>query len=302
MSDGAAVMPTDAERSGLDHEFLRYIGGDREGQRRIQEFYLPRFARCENVVDLGCGDGVFVELLMERDISVTGVDLDDKAYAAAKQRALPIVQDDVLHYLRALPPCSVDGFFCAHLVEHLPYEQVMELVQLGHRALKHGGVLVIATPDVRSLYSHLEMFYLHFGHVSFYHPRLLCFFLDQAGFIGTEYGTNPNSVSPMLEEVNELAAVFKGNDVLYQREIPLQGKSLLHRASYALKRRLAEWLVLPFLDSMTESVNREIEATRAKVRTLASSLQSLNGPFECYALAYKPSSPTKEPKEPQTMT
>ena len=100
MSDGVAVMPTDAEHSGLDHEFLRYIGGDREGQRRIQEFYLPRFARCENVVDLGCGDGVFVELLMERDISVTGVDLDDKAYAAAKPENKAIARSSKLGCVR----------------------------------------------------------------------------------------------------------------------------------------------------------------------------------------------------------
>lgn len=57
---------------------------------------------------------------------------------------------------------------------------------------------MVATPDVRGLFSHLEMFYLHFGHVAFYHPRLLCFFLDYVGFQGPTIGENPHTASPLL--------------------------------------------------------------------------------------------------------
>ncbi len=190
--------------------------------------------------------------------------------------------------MRTLAPASVDGIFCAHLVEHLPYEQVVDLVHLSFNALTPGGVIVLATPDVRSLFSHLEMFYLHFGHVSFYHPRLLCFFLEHAGFVEPQYGANPQTASPLLAGAQQLAAAPVDARVAYLREIPPQGSSLLHKASYSLKRRLASWLVQPFLDDLTGSVNQEFERTRTDLRTLAASLQSLNGPFECYAIAHKP--------------
>ena len=288
MADSSSAQSAKQDLAGLDFDFLRYMGVRSETQRQIQEFYLPHFASRENVIDLGCGDGDFVRMLMERGVQVTGVDSDAKALAAAQQAGLPVVQEDVFQYLKKVPAASVDGIFCAHLVEHVAYDQVIELVRLSFAALAPGGVLILATPDVRSLYSHLEMFYLHFGHISFYHPRLLCFFMDHAGFTGTQYGTNPRTASPMLCETRSLAENTDHDQVHFPREIPSQGNSLVHRLSYSLKRRLARWLVLPFLDEMANSINLEIDLTRKDLQNLAVSIQSLNGPFECYALAHKP--------------
>lgn len=296
-----SAVDSPQDLAGLDFDFLRYMGVRPEVQRRIQSFYLPHFEQCHTVLDLGCGDGDFVKLLLDHGIHAIGVDSDAKAHAAASAQDLPIVQDDVFHYLHTHAPDSVDGIFCAHLVEHLTYERVVELTQLAFDVLKPGGVILLATPDVRSLFSHLEMFYLHFGHVSFYHPRLLCFFLDHAGFADAEYGMNPETASPLMPELHPLTEARGPSQttVVYRPEIPLQGNSLLHRASYALKRRLTRWLVQPLLDDLTQSVNVELARTReqvsADVRTLAAALQSLNGPFECYAVARKPdtqSSPT----------
>ena len=260
------------------------------------------------MVDLGCGDGDFVKLLLDRDIPAVGVDPDPKAHATALERGLPIVQDDAFHYLASLPGGSVDGIFCAHLVEHLPYQQVIELTRLGFQALSPGGVIVCATPDVRSLFSHLEMFYLHFGHISFYHPRLLCFFLAHAGFTDADFGVNPATASPLMPELKQVAyapaVLTKHTPIAIRREIPPQGTSFVHRISYAVKRRMARWLVQPFLDDLTQSVNSEFESVRAEtaadLRTLAASLQSLNGPFECYAVAYKPLAPQDTPGESAT--
>ena len=295
---------------GLDFDFLRYMDVRPEIQREIQEFYLPFFEHRTNVVDLGCGDGDFVKLLLDHDIPAVGVDSDVKTHEITQEQGLPIVLDDVFQYVGALPPESVDGVFCAHLVEHLPYAKVIELIRDSFQALAPGGVIVLATPDVRSLFSHLEMFYLHFGHISFYHPRLLCFFLEHAGFTNAEFGTNPVTASPLMPELNRLAhapAVESEHaPITYRSEIPPQGTSFLHRTSYALKRRLTRWLVRPLLDDLTHSVNQEMDRVRteaaADLRTLAASLQSLNGPFECYAVAYKPPAPSGRPGEPKTAT
>jgi SAM-dependent methyltransferase len=191
---------------GLDFDFLRYIGVNSESQRRIQSFYLPLFKDHHQVIDLGCGDGDFVALLAERGINIVGVDSDEKAYREAAARGLPVAHSDVFDYLRELTAESVDGIFCAHLVEHLPYPKVIELVCQSFRVLRPGGVVVLATPNVRTLFSHLEMFYLHFGHVSFYHPRLLCFFLEHEGFGNVQSGENPETASPLLAEILGLGA------------------------------------------------------------------------------------------------
>ena len=77
---------------GLDYDFLRYMGVRPEIMRQIQGFYLPYFADCRRVIDLGCGDGDFLALLLEKGIEAVGVDSDEKAFTAGKQKGLPIIQ------------------------------------------------------------------------------------------------------------------------------------------------------------------------------------------------------------------
>jgi SAM-dependent methyltransferase len=387
-------MPTTpgVQTVGLDYDFLRYIGVVPETQRRIHSFYLPRFAGCRQVLDLGCGDGDFVALLRERSVDVLGVDSDPKTYAAAVANGLPVVLADVFDYLAGLEPESIDGIFSAHLVEHLPYERAMSLIESAFRVLRPGGVIVLATPDTRTIFSHLEMFYLHFGHVSFYHPRLLCFLLEHAGFTGAELGANPETASPLLAaaraardnrpEANvglESPAAAKANladlldpmprpgdgpgatspepvptpTVTYTGSVTVRGPTIIHRLSYRVRRWLTRWLLKSELDelaanssaalaelasttqaavaNLTGQVNamqsrthvqqellwtnqqrlatqtatgigqetawrrshvtvleNEIHALRGDVRSIIDSLQSINGPFECYAAATKP--------------
>lgn len=275
------------------------MGMDVAVLRRIQRFYLPFFAGCRQVVDLGCGDGHFVALLLEEGFEALGVDADDKAYAEAQARGIPMRCENVFDYLAAAPDASLDGLFSAHLVEHLPYPKAMELVTQAHRILRPGGRLVLATPDVRSLYTHLESFYLHFGHVTFYHPRLLCFFLEHAGFVQAEYGVNPATASPLLPEIQTLAQQppripGKPGDLLpYRREIPPQGGSPIRRLSHRAKRWLARWLVLPFTDSLAAATHDRLAALDRDLMALTQALNLLNGPYECYATARKPEPPSE---------
>ena len=87
------------------------------------------------------------------------------------------------------------------------------------------------------------MFYLHFGHVSFYHPRLLCFFLEHAGFVEPQYGANPQTASPLLADAQQLAAAPVDARVAYlprnsaAREFPsVQGQLLAQAAARQLAR------------------------------------------------------------------
>lgn len=301
---------------GLDFDFLRYIDVLPENQQRIQSIYLPYFAGCSNALDLGCGDADFVELCVQAGIKVVGVDSDEKSFRAAQARNLPVVQQDVFSYLAGQPDASVDGIFCAHLVEHLPYPKVIELVEQSFRILQPGGLLLMLTPNVRSLYSHLEMFYLHFGHVSFYHPRLLAFFLDHTGYADIEIGENEQTASPLMPFVRQMAAAsgeFTVGAVLpperdfaqeaaqatppppepvrpslsYRREIPRQGKGVVAAASYQVKRWLSRWLVQPVVDAFARgleddladpasSLSRSLDRYRAEIDDLRGRLQRLD--------------------------
>jgi SAM-dependent methyltransferase len=285
-----AVQP---DPNSLDYDFHRFIGMNPEGQRAVQRFYLPYFAKSQRVVDLACGDGDFVALLLEQGVDAVGVDADVKTCANAQAKGLPVICQNVFDYLAATSSASVDGIFCAHLVEHLAYPQVLDLVHEAARILRPGGRVILATPDCRSLYSHLDMYYLHFGHVSFYHPRLLSFMLEHEGFGSVEYDANPNTASYLLPNVQATARRAPayhsgpGQSLPYQRTIPLQGSTLLHKLSYAFKRRLAQWLVLPFTDSLATLTHERLASLDGELQRLGRDLQGINGPFECFATGIK---------------
>lgn len=294
-----AVTAVQPDPNNLDYDFHRFIGMNPDGQRAVQRFYLPYFTDSSTnsstdsskVIDLACGDGDFVALLLEAGIDAIGVDADAKTCADAQAKGLPVICQNVFDYLATAPAASVDGIFCAHLVEHLAYPQVVELIQHATRILRPGGRLILATPDCRTLFSHLDMYYLHFGHVSFYHPRLLSFLLENAGFTHVEYDANPNTSSPLLPDVRATAGraphFAPGATLGYQRVIPPQGNSLLHKLSYALKRRLAQWLVLPFTDSLAAATQTRLSTLDSDLQRIARDIQGINGPFECFATGVK---------------
>jgi O-antigen chain-terminating methyltransferase len=256
---------------GLDYEFLRYIGVNPAGQKEHQRFYLPFFAGCESVVDLGCGDGDFVELLEEEGIAAIGVDADPVVCANARERGLEIVCQDVFDYLDSIPRGSVDGFFSSHLVEHLPYDKVLEFLQRTFEALRGGGVMVLTTPNVRGLTAHLEQFYLHFGHVTFYHPQLLTFFLEHVGFVEVETGENVSKASPASPMFHGLPLEPVGVELLPP------GGAWFQRLLRRLRLTIARLILRPYLEVINENFLR-----------IRRSLLRIDRPFECYVKASKP--------------
>jgi SAM-dependent methyltransferase len=265
---GAQALMTEPN---LDYEFLRYIGGTPEGQKSHQRFYLSFFEGCHTVLDLACGNGDFVELLTENGFEAIGVDLDSRMCAASKDRGLNVVHQDIFEYLSNARPESVDGIFSSHLVEHLVHDKVLELLQLSYRVIKPGGVIVLATPNVKALFSHLEMFYLHFGHVAFYHPRLLCFFLEHAGFVNTQMGENASPVSPS----NPLFGGLNLHPI--RSELPMWKSTWLHRTVRRLRMSVARIFAQPYLDMINHNFVQ-----------IENALKTVDRPFECYVKAVKP--------------
>lgn len=290
---------------GLDFDFLRYMDVQPETQRRIQSHYMPYFEQRRRVVDLACGDADFVEMLVERGVDVVGVDADDKAFSATASRNLPVIHQDVFSWLAEQADSSFDGVFSAHLIEHLPYPKVIELIEQSYRILEPGGIILLVTPNVRSVFSHLEMFYLHFGHITFYHPRLVSFFLDHAGFADAQFGENPQTASPLFPEARRiktdrpefvaglepappplqtelpgfdadpgaggLPATDEGNPqpIGYRREVEPQGRTPLHWLSHRAKRWLSRWLVLPLLDDLAREAARADQEYARQIQALA---------------------------------
>lgn len=135
------------------------------------------------VVDLGCGRGIMLELLRSAGIDAYGVDTFAPAVEVCRSKNLRVDDYDVLAHLRRLPPGSLGGIFCSHLVEHFHPPEALALLKESARVLRPDGQLVIITPNSKDLGVLTEGFWLDLTHVRFYPPRLLIMLLRQAGFI-----------------------------------------------------------------------------------------------------------------------
>ncbi|WEF32930.1 class I SAM-dependent methyltransferase [Pseudoduganella chitinolytica] len=133
-------------------------------------------------LDLGCGRGEWLELLGEEGFAARGIDLDEGMLAACRERGLDVENTDALAALRAQPDGSLALVSAFHLVEHIPFDLVRELIAEALRALQPGGLLIMETPNPENLVVGASDFYTDPSHERPIPPNLLSFAADHAGF------------------------------------------------------------------------------------------------------------------------
>jgi SAM-dependent methyltransferase len=124
--------------------------GERAEVKRRFRVYLPILREAEvvaDVLDIGCGRGEWLELLKSEGIGARGVDRNRVFIEQCRQSGLDVFEEDALLYLRSLPDNSLSAITSFHLVEHLPFETLIKLLDESVRLLKPGGLLILETPN-----------------------------------------------------------------------------------------------------------------------------------------------------------
>ena len=135
-----------------------------------------------HAIDLGCGRGEWLEILREMGISAVGVDLDEGMLAACSERGLKVVLGDAIAHLSSLEDNSQLVVSAFHMVEHISFDQLRNLVQEAHRVLKPGGLLIMETPNPENIMVATSSFYLDPTHVRPIPPDLLLFITEFYNF------------------------------------------------------------------------------------------------------------------------
>jgi O-antigen chain-terminating methyltransferase len=161
--------------------FALCFRGSEEYVKAGQIHYLPSFDGCQSVLDIGCGRGEFLEIMREANIPAVGIDLSQESIAICRLKGLEAETADLFTYLAGLPEESLDGIFCAQVVEHLPPERLPEMIRLCSSRLMRNGVLVIETPNPECLAIFATHFYLDPTHARPVPHPLLAFYLEEYG-------------------------------------------------------------------------------------------------------------------------
>ncbi|MBO8143316.1 MAG: class I SAM-dependent methyltransferase [Thermodesulfobacterium sp.] len=142
------------------------------------------------LLDIGCGNGQFLYRMRELGWEVVGVEPDPEAVRIAKEQfGLEIFEGNIEQV--ELPPNSFDAITMNHVIEHV--SDPIGTLGKCYRLLKHGGKLVIVTPNIQSLGLHLFGKYWRGWevprHLFLFSPKSLRMCAERAGFKVQELST-----------------------------------------------------------------------------------------------------------------
>ena len=180
---------TEAAHRSLDAVYVELedrFRGSRDDVKKSQEFYLPLIQSAPNqdlpIVDIGSGRGEWLELLREAGAKAIGSDTNRVMIGLCRERDLEVIEQDALSYLRGLPDESLRAVTGFHIIEHLPPETLMMLLDQIMRTVRTGGFVAFETPNPDNLFVGGNYFYFDPSHRHPLPSKLVKLFLESSGF------------------------------------------------------------------------------------------------------------------------
>ena len=165
----------------------KFRGTEADVKRRL-DVYKPFIKPLKNIfpeasaLDLGCGRGEWLDLCQEMGFKTKGVEISPTATAVLRARGVDVAEVDAIRFLSDSHGETYALITAFHLVEHIPFPDVIKLLEECLRCLKPGGLLILETPNPQNIVTGTSNFYLDPTHKNPIPPQLLAFSADHVGF------------------------------------------------------------------------------------------------------------------------
>jgi 2-polyprenyl-3-methyl-5-hydroxy-6-metoxy-1,4-benzoquinol methylase len=112
----------------------------------------------KTILDFGCGDGKLIYELKNQDTELTGIDLSKKAISFAKifSPKEKFIAEDINNYK---PKEKFNMIISIETLEHIPPDQLKNIIKNLNRLVKENGYLIITVPS-----KNVRLFKKHYQH------------------------------------------------------------------------------------------------------------------------------------------
>ncbi|HNT33486.1 MAG TPA: methionine biosynthesis protein MetW [bacterium] len=180
----------------------RFRGNEADVQRN-QSRFLTLFKGCHHVLDIGCGRGEFLDLLIQSGIGASGIDMNPVMVEYCQKRGLRVAQADAFEFLENVEDALLDGVYCGQMIEHLTAEEQIAFVKLVYRKMRFNSYFVIETMNPMNLPTAATHFYTDMSHKRPVTPDGLGFLLSAVGFRKVQFDSL--SETPQSEKLTPIA-------------------------------------------------------------------------------------------------
>ena len=127
--------------------FYKILNTEKNGYHKIRWEHkkaLNFIKREDKVLEIGCGNGLFLERLKEYEISAKGIEINETAVAEANEKGLTVYHQSIAeHGVEFFEAYDVICFF--QVLEHI--SEVKNFIESSLRALRKNGKIIIAVPN-----------------------------------------------------------------------------------------------------------------------------------------------------------
>ncbi|HRH63971.1 MAG TPA: class I SAM-dependent methyltransferase [Bacteroidia bacterium] len=167
---------------------------------------LEKFRNTNNLIDVGCGDGFFLETAKRRDWNVYGTEYTDQALKICKEKGIHMHQGklDAINY----PPNFFDVITSFEVIEHInnPKEELQHFSKI----LRKGGAVYVTTPNfnsvsrytLKSKWNVIE----YPEHLSYYTQKTLSYLFRSENFSIDSFQTTGISLSRFQKSIGHTAS------------------------------------------------------------------------------------------------
>ena len=203
-------------KSNLYLEFENQFRGDSEGINShfscydsLLELIIDK-NKTPKIIDIGCGRGEWLKRWQNKFTECYGIELDSKMIELCRDSGLNVIEGDAILSLSKVSNNSISVITIFHMIEHMEYTKLFDLIKECYRVLSDNGVLIIETPSIDNLLVSSKLFYTDPTHITHINPDTLLFFIGKFGFNKANYyyihpgplkNANPSKITRILNGV-----------------------------------------------------------------------------------------------------